>query len=93
MTTGPRRLPHHSTGWAVLAATAAFLGVCPALAQGTGEERSACMGDAFRFCSSDIPFVSEIESCLEENIGRLSKACRREFLPSHQTRLQEEHFR
>ncbi len=64
----------------------------PALAQGTSQERSACMGDAMRFCSSDIPFVSEIESCLESNIGRLSRACRSEFAPTHTTKLQEEQF-
>ncbi len=50
------------------------------------------MGDAMRFCSSDIPFVSEIESCLESNVSRLSAACRREFAPTHTTKLQEEHF-
>ncbi|PPD40646.1 MAG: hypothetical protein CTY15_14545 [Methylocystis sp.] len=64
----------------------------PAFAQGTSEERSACMGDAMRFCSSDIPFVSEIESCLEGNIGKLSPACRREFEPARTTKLQESHF-
>jgi hypothetical protein len=40
--------------------------VAPAYAQGAAQERSDCMGDAFRFCSSDIPFVSEIEDCLRE---------------------------
>lgn len=64
----------------------------PAFAQGTTQERSDCMGDALRFCSSDIPFVSEIESCLEQNMSRLSAACRREFAPAHTTRLQENHF-
>jgi hypothetical protein len=65
----------------------------PGWAQGTAQERSACMGDAIRFCSSDIPFVSEIESCLKQNIRRLSRACRAEFLPNRQTKLKEEHFR
>ncbi|QGM99155.1 hypothetical protein [Methylocystis parvus] len=64
----------------------------PAFAQGTAQERSACMGDAVRFCSSDIPFVSEIESCLEGNMSRLSSACRAEFAPTRTTKLQEEHF-
>lgn len=70
-----------------------LLSAAPAQAQGTAQERSACMGDAFKFCSSDIPFVSEIESCLQSNVARLSKACKREFLPTGQTKLQEEHFR
>jgi hypothetical protein len=64
----------------------------PAFAQGTSQERSDCMGDAFRFCSSDIPIVAAIENCLEENISRLSPACRREFAPTRTTKLQEEHF-
>lgn len=64
----------------------------PAFAQGTAEERSDCMGDAFRFCSSDIPIVAAIESCLEENMGRLSPACRREFAPAKTTKLQEGQF-
>ena len=65
----------------------------PAWAQGTSQERSDCMGDALRFCSSDIPFVDEIESCLSENVARLSPACRREFGPTQTTKLREEHFR
>jgi hypothetical protein len=64
----------------------------PAFAQGTSDERSDCMGDAFRFCSSDIPIVAAIESCLETNISRLGPACRREFEPTKTTRLKEEHF-
>jgi hypothetical protein len=65
----------------------------PAWAQGTTQERSDCMGDALRFCSSDSPFVDEIESCLSENVARLSPACRREFGPTQSTKLREEHFR
>lgn len=69
------------------------IGVTPASAQGTAQERSDCMGDAFKFCSSDIPFVSEIEDCLRSNMSRLSKLCRREFAgPDHKTKLKEEHF-
>ena len=64
----------------------------PASAQGTAQERSDCMGDALRFCSSDIPFVEEIESCLQQNMARLSPACRREFAPTNTTKLREEHF-
>jgi hypothetical protein len=65
----------------------------PALAQGTAEERSACMGDAFRFCLSDIPNVAEIEACLIKNESRLSPACRAEFEPAtKRTKLRSEHF-
>jgi hypothetical protein len=66
--------------------------VSPAAAQGTAQERSDCMGDAFRFCSSDIPFVEEIESCLQENMARLSPACRQEFAATNSTKLRPEHF-
>jgi len=77
---------------------AAVLAACvllsaPAPAQGTAEERSACMGDAFKFCFSDIPTVSKIESCLEKNEPKLTPACRAEFLPGKKTKMRAEHFR
>lgn len=73
----------------------AIAAAAPAAAQGTAQERSDCMGDAFKFCSGDIPFVDEIESCLQANVARLSSACRREFAssPTGNTKLTEEHFR
>jgi hypothetical protein len=72
-----------------------FLFATPAVAQGTAEERSACMGDAFRFCASDIPDVPKIESCLDSNKSKLSSACQAEFQPSQakKTKLKTEHFR
>lgn len=74
------------TGLALLSA--------PALAQGTAEERSACIGDAFRFCGPDIPNVSKIEACLIQNMGRLSKGCQNEFhrAPVGRTDLKSERF-
>ena len=67
----------------------------PAAAQGTAEERSACMGDAFRFCASDIPNVGKIEACLEAKKSELSPACAAEFKPSEakKTKLQSTHFK
>ena len=67
----------------------------PALAQGTAEERSACMGDAFRFCASDIPDVPKIEACLVHNKDRLTPACQTEFRwhEPRKTKLRAEHFR
>ena len=72
-----------------------FLVAAPAAAQGTAEERSACMGDAFRLCSADIPDVPKIETCMEHNKSKLSPACRAEFKPSEvkKTKLRREHFR
>jgi hypothetical protein len=62
-------------------------------AQGTAEERSACIGDAFQFCAPDIPDVSKIEACLSKNKDKLQPACRAEFeQPSGKTRLQARHL-
>ena len=44
-------------------------------AQGTADQQSACMGDAFRLCSAYIPNRARIEACLESNKRQLSPAC------------------
>ena len=62
-------------------------------AQGTSEQRSACMGDAFRFCVSDIPNVPAIEACLAINRTSLTPACQAEFSPATRTRIESSHFR
>lgn len=62
-------------------------------AQGTSEQRSACMGDAFRFCGADIPNVSKIEACLSQNRAGITPACAAEFQPAQKTLLKPEHFR
>jgi len=49
-------------------------------AAGTPEQRSACMGDAFKLCSSEIPNVSRITSCMRANFSKLSPACKTAFL-------------
>lgn len=64
-----------------------------AFAQGTSEQRSACIGDAFRFCGADIPVVNRIEACLSQNRSSLSPACAAEFHPTGRTALRPEHFR
>lgn len=58
-------------GAAVLAGMAT-----PADAQGTPAQRESCEGDAFRFCSQNIPFVHAIENCLYRNMRNLTPACR-----------------
>lgn len=75
------------------AIVASWLLSAGALAQGTASERSACIGDAFKFCSSDIPNVSQIEACLDRNRAGLTPACAAEFKPAHKTRLKRKHFR
>ena len=44
-------------------------------AQGTSEQRSACMGDAFRHCSAQIPSVPKVTACMKANFSKLSQAC------------------
>jgi len=68
------------------------LGLTGASAQGTAQQRSACMGDAFRFCSAYIPNVTNIEACLRQNVSNLDPACRAEFQPNGRTRLRARHF-
>ena len=48
----------------------------PTLAQGTSEQRSACTGDAFKYCSSHIPNVSAVTTCMKANYSKLSDACK-----------------
>jgi hypothetical protein len=61
---------------ALLSATA------PAFAQGTPEQRSACMGDAFRYCSVHIPSVPKITACMKVNFSKLSQACQSVIMKS-----------
>jgi hypothetical protein len=75
-----------------LAFAAFFTMTAAAVAQGTAEQRSACIGDAFRFCSQDIPNVSKIENCLMQNVSRLRPACAAEFAPHSRTIIRSEHF-
>jgi hypothetical protein len=62
-----------SLAGAMLSAAAA------ANAQGTADQASACMGDAFRLCSAYIPSAARIEACLESNKKKLSPACYAQF--------------
>jgi hypothetical protein len=77
----------------LLLAGAMLLLPAVANAQGTAEERSACIGDAFQFCAADIPNVSRIEACLSKNKAKLQPACRAEFEPAGKTRLQARHLK
>lgn len=78
---------------ATLGAIVALAAPISARAQGTAEQRSACEGDAFKFCFSDIPSVSAIEACLKANEPKLSPACQAEFAPAKTTKLRPEHFK
>jgi hypothetical protein len=48
----------------------------PGFAQGTPEQRAACTGDAFKFCSAHIPSVSAVTACMKANYSKLSAACK-----------------
>ena len=54
-------------------------------AEGTAEQRQACMPDAFRLCSSHIPNVDAIIVCMRANKSKLSPACRVVFDKSDKT--------
>jgi hypothetical protein len=47
----------------------------PAWSQGTPQQRSACIPDVFRLCSSFIPDVDRITACLVSHQQDLSEAC------------------
>jgi hypothetical protein len=42
----------------------------------TMEQQQACMGDAFRLCSSEIPDIERITMCMVRRQADLSPACR-----------------
>ena len=48
----------------------------------TLEERQACIGDAFHFCSSVIPNRDQVFSCLMDNRDVISAACRSVMAPN-----------
>ena len=45
----------------------------------TFEQQQACAPDAFRLCSSEIPDVERIKSCMIRNRSQLSPQCRAFF--------------
>jgi hypothetical protein len=47
----------------------------------TADEQQACMGDAFRLCSSEIPNVDRVTACMVRNKSQLSPECRVFFRP------------
>ncbi len=45
----------------------------------TAEQQQACMPDAFRLCSSEIPDIERVKSCMVHNRSQLSPECRAFF--------------
>jgi hypothetical protein len=47
----------------------------------TAEQQQACMGDAFRLCGSEIPYVDRVAACMVRQQSQLSPGCRVYFRP------------
>jgi hypothetical protein len=43
------------------------------------EQDQACRGDAFHFCSSEIPNREKIEACMKQHYDELSSPCKAMF--------------
>ena len=42
----------------------------------SSEAQAQCTGDAFKFCSSEIPNISKITACMFKHKAQLSPGCR-----------------
>ena len=49
--------------------------------EGGAAEIDACAKDAAKYCNDDIMWQHEMEDCLREHIGQISKACRAQIKP------------
>ena len=45
----------------------------------TPQQRAACTPDAFRLCSSHMPNIGAITTCMRTNFEKLSPACKAVF--------------
>jgi len=41
----------------------------------TQEQARMCTGDAFKFCSSDIPNIDKVTACMQHHKAELSPGC------------------
>jgi hypothetical protein len=90
-------MPFTSSARPATVFTSLFLVSAPVTAQGTSEERSGCIGDAFRFCASDIPDVPKNEACPDSKKVRCRRPARRSSSirrpGTRKMKLRREHFR
>lgn len=63
-------------GLAVAVSLTAFASAARAY---TSEQRIACTSDAFRLCSSEIPNIDGITTCMRKQKSSLSSACKAVF--------------
>jgi hypothetical protein len=57
--------------------------------RGTLEQQMACTPDVWRLCSDQIPDVSRITACLQQNTPQLSSGCRAVFQSNNQMPAQQ----
>ena len=57
----------------------------------TAEQQQACMGDAFRLCSFEIPDVSRVAACMAKRQTELSPGCRVYFRQEESTARPRRH--
>jgi len=58
--------------------------------RGTMEQQMACTPDVWRLCSDQIPDVSRITACLQQNTPQLSRGCRAVFESNNQMPPQQQ---
>ncbi|HXH44339.1 MAG TPA: hypothetical protein VNK51_10910 [Bradyrhizobium sp.] len=58
--------------------------------RGTMEQQMACTPDVWRLCSDQIPDVSRITACLQQNTPQLSSSCRAVFQSNNQMPTQQQ---
>lgn len=71
-----------------IALTTLVVSSVPCLAY-SQKDAAACMSDVFRFCSSAIPNVDRVATCLQAKREHLSAACAEAF--ARYTRASEHH--
>ena len=49
--------------------------------EGGPSEINACANDAAKYCNDDIMWQHEMEDCLRQHLGQISKACRAQLKP------------
>ena len=64
---------------ATFAVAASFVTISSASFAYTAEQQRLCTGDAFKFCSSEIPNIEKITMCMRKNKANLSTGCKSVF--------------
>ena len=60
----------------VLAFTTSLVSLSTASHAYTDEQARMCTGDAFKFCSSEIPNIAKITACMQQHKAELSPGCK-----------------